>query len=105
MNWVYFFYEDVLLTKYRGPLDYIEKQIKDCANQCILEGLKQGNKFPEQIQAYHKFLQKMVQRKKDKAGIHTKNHLLVLGCLASLVKLNQIEEYDAYIILKDKSKI
>ena len=47
----------------------------------------------------------MKQRKVDKAGIHNNNHLMVLGCLASLVKLKQLEEYDAYIILKDKSKI
>ena len=103
--WIYLFYEDVLLTKYKGPLDYIQKQLKDCGNECIIEGLKAGNKFPEQIQAYNKFLQKIKQRKIDKAGIHKNNHLMVLGCLASLVKLNQIDEQDAYIILKDKSKI
>lgn len=102
--WIYLFYEDVLLTKYKASLDYIQNHLKDCGNECILEGLKQGNKLPEQIKAYHKFLQKMKQRKVDKAGIHKNNHLMVLGCLASLVKLKQLEEYDAYIILKDKSK-
>ena len=100
--WIYLFYENVLLTKYRGPLDYIEKQLKDCGNECIIQGLKQGNKFPEQIKAYHKFLQKIKQRKVDKAGIHKNNHLMVLGCISALIKLKQLDEYDAYIILKDK---
>ena len=102
--WVYFFYEDVLLTKYKGPLNYIETQVKECGNACILEGLKAGNKLPEQIQAYHKFLQKIKKIKVDKAGIYKNTHLMVMGCLASLVKLNQLEEHEAYIILKNPSK-
>ena len=104
MYWVYFFYENELLTKYKAPLDYLENQLKECANECILRGLRMGHTLPDQIQSYHKFLQQMVQRKVDKAGIYKNNHLLVMGCLASLVKLNKLEEHEAYIILKDKSK-
>ena len=101
--WVYFFYEDVLLTKYKGNKN-IEKEIEECGNACIMEGMKVNHKFPEQIQAYHKFLQKIKKRKVDKAGIYKNTHLMVMGCLASLVKLNQLEEHEAYIILKNPSK-
>ena len=103
MSWVYFFYEDVLITKYRGEsLSFLTTYVEECGKACIIEGLKLNHKFPQQIEAYHKLLKQMVQRKKDKAGIYKQNHMLIMGCIAALVKLNQIPEYDAYIILKDK---
>tara|TARA_R110000796_G_scaffold16886_4_gene52387 strand:- start:458 stop:811 length:354 start_codon:yes stop_codon:yes gene_type:complete len=102
MEWVYFFYEDILLTKYKG--ENLSEHIEKCGNACILEGCKVNHKFPKQIEAYHKFLKDIKQRKVDKAGIYQKNHLLIMGCLASLVKLNQLREDEAYIILKVKKK-
>tara|TARA_R100000935_G_C2698950_1_gene109501 strand:+ start:139 stop:498 length:360 start_codon:yes stop_codon:yes gene_type:complete len=105
MWWIYLFYEDVLISKYKGTTEKdILKQIAELGNECIIQGMKVNHKFPEQIKAYHDFLSQMKQRKLDKAGIHRRNHQLILGCISALVKLKQLSIDESYILLKIKTK-
>jgi len=102
---IYLFYEDVLLSTYKGHTEEgTLKQIAELGNECIIQGMKINHKFPKQIKAYHEFLSQMKQRKLDKAGIHRGNHQLILGCISALVKLKQVSIDESYILLKIKKK-
>ena len=103
MYWIYLFWKDELLTKYKiknteCAVDTMEK----IAQITIRTGFTVHHGLPEQIQTLHTFLDEMYERKINKLGIYKSSHKLILASISSLIKLHQYREDELCIILKQK---
>ena len=103
MYWIYLFWKDELLTKYKvRSSEYALQEMETTAQTTIKTGFMMKHGLPEQIKTLCKFLDEMYERKINKLGIYKSSHKLILASISSLIKLHQYREDELCIILKQK---
>ena len=103
MYWIYLFWKDEFLTKYKVKnTKCAVDTMEEIAQVTIRTGFTVHHGLPEQIQTLHKFLNEMYERKINKLGIYKSSHKLILASISSLIKLQQYREDELCIILKQK---
>ena len=101
--WIYLFWKDELLTKYKSKTsEHILQEMEIMAQTTIQTGFKMKHGLPVQIRTLHTFLDEMYERKINKLGIYNSSHQLILASISSLIKLQQYREDELCIILKQK---
>ena len=99
------FFKDVYLSTFKDiSEEKLLSELYGLGNKVILDGMKQGQTIKMQIQVYEYFLNQMVDRKKNKQGIHKNNHKLICTSIGALLKLKAYEESDLICCLKRKFK-
>ena len=103
MYWIYLFWKDELLTKYKIKNTQVAVDTMEAmAQTTIRTGFMMKHGFPIQIQTLKTFLDEMYERKINKLGIYKSSHKLILASISSLIKLHQYREDELCIILKQK---
>ena len=103
MYWIYLFWKDEFLTKYKSKsMESILQEMEKMSQTTIRTGFMMNHKFAEQIQTLHEFLDKMYDRKINKLGIFKSSHQLIFAAISTLIKLQQYREDELCIILKKK---
>ena len=105
MYWIYLFWKDEFLTKYKSKsMEFILQEMETTAQTTIKTGFMMKHGLPEQIKTLCKFLDEMYERKINKLGIYKSSHQLILASISSLIKLQQYREDELCIILHEKQK-
>tara|TARA_R110002124_G_scaffold13493_1_gene62108 strand:+ start:337 stop:648 length:312 start_codon:yes stop_codon:yes gene_type:complete len=103
MYWIYLFWKDEFLTKYKiKNTECAVETMEQIAQVTIRTGFTVKHGLSEQIRTLHKFLDEMYERKINKLGIYKSSHQLILASISSLIKLQQYREDELCIILKQK---
>ena len=99
------FFNDIYLSKFKDISE--EKLLHELyilGNKVILQGIKLGQKIPQQIKLYKGLLEQMATRRKENKGIWKNNHRLIVSSIGALLKLNQYREDELICVLKTKLK-
>ena len=96
------FFKDFIIGSY--PLTDLKtyERYKYQGEYLILESLKSNIDIKSQIYVYLKFCNVILQRKKNKMGIHRSNYELFLNCIFALIKLKILDEDESILIVGRK---
>ena len=99
------FYKDVYLSTFKDiSEEKLLSELYGLGNKVVIDGMTQGQTIPVQIEVYKYFLEQMIDRKKNKQGIHRQNHKLICSSIGALLKLRAYQESDLICCLKRKFK-
>jgi len=99
---MYIFDGDTLIGKYKSTTDDMNLIFKDCGEEIVRDGFKQGINIEKQIDMYKIFIEEINRQKRHSEKIKQSDFYLYLSCVSALYKFNQ--ETDDILFIKCKKK-
>jgi len=99
---LYLFDGDVSIAKFKSTTDDMDLVYKECGEQLILDGFKQGINIENQSKMYQMFIDKIKKQKSNCQKIKASDFYMYLSCYSALYKFNK--ETDDPMFLKIKKK-
>ena len=93
---------DVVVGKYKTKTNDMDLIFKDCGEEIVRDGFKQGINMETQINMYKTFIEEINKQKRHCQKIRHSDFYIYLSCVCALYKFNQ--ETDDILFLKCKKK-
>lgn len=100
MYYLYLFYKDFRIGKYKCTIDDIDLIYEDVGKNMILDGFQKGYNIDKQIEKYKIFMEQLHKQKINCEKIRASDIYLYLSSFMALYKLNNDLDETDYFFLK-----